>query len=116
MTIKTTYIAFDDKEFESEQACRNYEAEAMERVEEIREAYSLLDKDMNQYNLRQDSIEHFLSDLEDISDICEYIHVKELPSRAVHKFIYQQIGCILPEKEIGFYRYNWNNDEWVKMD
>jgi len=41
MTIKTTYIAFDDKEFESEQACRNYEAEAMERVEEIREVYCL---------------------------------------------------------------------------
>lgn len=116
MTTKTTYFAFDGKEFVTAQDCLNYEAEAIKRIEEIRKTYSLLDKDMNQYNLRQDSIEHFLCDLEDISDTCEYIHVKKLPSRAVHKFIYQQIGCILPEKEIGFYRYNWNKDEWVKMD
>ena len=113
MTIKTLYIAFDDEEFESEQACRNYEAKAMECVEEILDAYSFFDKDMNKYELRQDSIEHFLSDLEDITDICEYIKVNQIPSRALHKFVYQQIGCILPEQEIGLYHYDWNNDKWV---
>lgn len=113
MTIKTTYIAFDDEEFESEQACRNYEAKAVECVKEILDTYSFFDKDMNKYELRQDSIEHFLSDLEDISTICEYIKVNQIPSRALHKFVYQQIGCILSEQEIGLYRYDWNNDKWV---
>lgn len=113
MTIKTTYIAFDDEEFESEQVCRNYEAKAVEYVKEILDTYSFFNEDMNKYELRQDSIEHFLSDLEDISTICEYIKVNQIPSRALHKFVYQQIGCILPEQEIGLYRYDWNNDKWV---
>ena len=116
MTTKTVYISFDDEEFESEQACRNYENKAMKCVEEMLEVYSLFDKNMNKYEFNTDDIGKFLVAFEKASDTCEYVKVKQIPSRTLHEFIWKQIGIIIPQEEIGFYRYDWQSNEWVSIN
>lgn len=114
MMIKTLYIAFDDEEFESEQACRDHEEKFIHFIEEICEIFSFFDKNMNKYTISQDDINQAMNELDDAFCECEYIHITEVPSDTLLKFWNDYTGNVLPPKEVGWYKYDWDNLKWVR--
>jgi len=117
MKTLTFYIAYDDTEFTDETKCRAYEAEAEKYVCEAIDTYSFYDKDMNMLPplVNNKDIEQFLTAFEALMNICEYVRVNDDVSRELHQFLWHNIGaCILDEK--GFYKYDWDRNEWVSVD
>lgn len=116
MRIITKYVAYDDTEFDTVKECYDYEKSAREFVKEANDVYLFLNKNMDiLYPPRDEMVEHWLVWFEAIVDACEYIQVRETPSRELHQFLYHNIGCIAPEV-IGTYKYNWHINEWVRTN
>lgn len=116
MKIVTLYVAYDDTEFDDEEDCRRYESDAYDLMHEAMDTYSFFDKNMNLLMVNSGDIEEFLYSFDMLTDSCEYVKVKQIPSYELHKFIYRNIGCILPENNTGLYRYDWHLNEWVSID
>ena len=115
MKILTLYVAYDDTEFDSEAECRLYEQEASDLIDEALNVYTFYDRDKNIIIPKCDSIEEYLEWFDMTTDDCEYIKVAADISRELHKFLYRNIGACVPEEK-GFYKYNWDKDEWVSID
>lgn len=115
MKTMTLYIAYDDTEFTDENECRTYEEKAEDFLEELDYTYTFYDKDNNIMFPTCDTIENYLTWFETTTDKCEYIRIYKNVSRELHKFLYQSIGSCIPEEK-GFYKYDWNKNEWVRAD
>ena len=117
MKVITTYVAYDDKEFDNPSDCKAYEEQAQKMVNEANKAFIFFDKDMNRlwppYGI---SIEEWLKWFDTVTDICDYVKVCAIPSRELHKFIYRNIGACLPEHKTGWFKYDYNTNEWVSVD
>lgn len=116
------FYAYDDKEFFDREECLAYEREAMVNVREIANAYSFFDKDMNRIFAPHDSddIEDWIDWLGIAGDECAYIHRFANLSHDAEMLYREMWGyCILNEdfdNELGFFKYDYNRDEWVKVD
>ena len=115
MKTMTLYIAYDDTEFTDEAECRAYEEKAYNYVNELVDAYTFYDKNKHIIFPVCDSVEEYLQWLDFTTDDCEYIIVHRDLSREAHKFLYQSIGSCIPEEK-GFYKYDWNKNEWVSAN
>lgn len=111
MKIVTTYIAFDDMEFDTEKECLEYENQARAYIAEIMRCYTFYNKNMEMmsYSCSDDIIEA-LDYIGNMYNDCEFIKVHEMPNREAHNFFRYCEGIILPEK-IGTFKYD--NGEWV---
>ena len=118
MKIVTTYIAYDGKKFDNPSDCKAYEDIARERIDEANDAYIFFDKDMNRFWPPTDNedIEAWLKWFDAVTDICNYMSARALPSRELHKFIYRNIGACLPEHQIGWFKYDYSTNEWVSTN
>lgn len=117
MKVITTYVAYDDKEFDNPSDCKAYEEQAQEMVYEANNAFLFFDKDMNRlWPFNGVSIEEWLKWFDAVIDTCDYVRVRAIPSRELHKFIYRNIGACLPEHKIGWFKYDYNTNEWVSAD
>ncbi len=112
----TLYIAYDDTEFTDESECRAYEEEAENFLEELDYAYNFYDKDGNIIlPICDDTIEDYLEWFDATTDKCEYIRVYKNVSRELHNFLRRNISACVPEEK-GFYKYDWNKNEWVSAN
>lgn len=115
MKIMTLYIAYDDTEFTDENECRIHELKAYEYINELMNTYTFYDKAKNIIFPAYDSIEEFFQWFDSTIDKCEYIAVHKDLSREAHNFLWRNIGACVPEEK-GFYKYDWNKNEWVSAD
>ena len=113
MKTRTIYVAFDDEEFDTEEECREYEEEKNSYLEEFVSAYSLFDKNMKPYTFQRKELEDSVITLEDAIGCCEYVHVKQVPSKEALDFLEEHVAYVLPPQEIGWYRWDYNSSDWV---
>lgn len=114
MKAVTVYYAYDDTEFYDEDECRRYEQKALDLMVKAKEVFTFYNKDMNAMSWYvNDNVDDLLSEFENVYDHCEYIKVNEYNEK-VYKFIYNQIGLNLPDGDVGLYKYDWNEDKWIR--
>ena len=111
----TLYIAYDDAEFTDESECRAYEEKARGHVNELMDTYTFYDKNKCVIIPDCNDVGEYLQWFDSTTDDCEYITVHKDLSQEAHKFLYQSIGSCIPEEK-GFYKYDWNKNEWVSTD
>lgn len=105
MKIVTTYIAFDDTEFNTEEECLAYEQHDMDLCIEIDECYEFFDKDMNSLPLMYShNIEEFCDEFDRAYNDCDYMRVNRIPSDEAATLLWNFFGFDMPEK-IGLWRY-----------
>lgn len=105
MKIVTTYIAFDDTEFGTEEGCLAYEQHYMDSFIEIDECYKFFDKDMNFLPLMYShNVEEFCDEFDRAYNNCDYVRVNRIPSAKAFAIFWDYFGFDMP-KEIGLWRY-----------
>ena len=114
MKTRTIYVAFDDEEFDTEEDCREYEATKNDCLKEIINAYSFFDKNMEPFTIQQKEFEDSLFALNEALGFSEYIHVKQVPSKEAIDFLREYTDYIMPPKEIGWYKWDYNSNDWVR--
>lgn len=116
MKTRITYVAYDDKEFESKEECEEYEEEAIKMLKEITTYYIYKDKDKNTIKFDEsDDIEIELDNYDYIWKNAEYIVVHTpLSEKTLKRFNYD-LGYDMPPNEPGTYKYNWDRMRWDKV-
>ena len=112
------YVAFDDEEFDTKAECEEYEKAAYDKLVELSECYSFYDENMNLFIApvsEKSDVETMVEWVDDVYNGSEYVRMKQTPPEYVMRFLYNHLGYILPEEDCGLYRYNMNDDEWVRM-
>jgi len=116
MKIVTTYVAFDDKEFDYEEECLAYEQYHMNLMIELNMCYVMYDKNMHPLSgLYAHNIEDALKEFEYTYEECNYILMKKVPSKELIHFIRYYFGYELPNEKAGIYYYNFNEGRWHKI-
>ena len=115
MKIITTYVAFDDEEFSTMEACQAYENFHMGLMIEAEDCFSFFDAGMHQISLNYShNVEEMLDAFVRAYDECYYIIVKKKPSDNLERFIKDYEGLMPPVQE-GFWRYNYATSKWKKV-
>jgi len=115
MKIITTYVAFDDEEFSTMEACQAYENFHVGLMIEAEDCFSFFDVGMRQISLDYShNIEEMLDVFVRAYDECSYIIVKKEPSDNLKRFIKDYEGLIPPVQE-GFWHYNSTTSEWERV-
>lgn len=114
MKTVTVYYAYDDTEFYDENECMEYEQKAIDLMVKAKEVFTFYDKNMNVMSWYvNDNVDDLLNEFENVYDHCEYIKVNE-DNKDVSQFIHNQCGFTLPDGDAGLYKYNWNEDKWIR--
>ena len=113
MKIVTTYIAFDDTEFDTEKECLEYENRAVGYIAEILRCYTFYNENMDVmvYGWSNDIIET-LECIEKMYDECECIKVHKTVSREAYEFLRNTEGIFLPV-DVGMYTYDYSTGKWI---
>ena len=112
----TTYIAYDDTEFDNLEECEKYEGKAFDLLTEFFNAYDFFFFFFEYIWIFLNEVEQGVHDIEYAFDRCEKIRVKKIISSEVIELIDSYFGYELPQNEIGLYEYDWKKLEWVKVD
>ena len=117
MKIITTYVAFDDEEFDTMEECVKYENEAMQLLIEIFDAYDFYNENHEKYNIPYiHNVEEGLDFFDWVTDRVVYVDYKKVLSDDAWNFIYNYNGASMPNQdEIGKYRYDYSKYRWVKI-
>lgn len=118
----TVYYAYDDSEFFDRDECLAYEQDALHKAQEIDAAYCFFDENlitMYAPSVTED-IEDWIVWLGEVGDKCTCIRRRANLSPETEMFYREMWGyCILNEdfnNELGMFCYNYDKDEWVKVD
>lgn len=109
MTIRTTYIAWDDTQFEEKEKCEQYEAEMRKMFDTFLGAYHFYNKDMVEQKPTVTELEEIYEWILEQYETCEYVVVtQEIPADIVET-ICSYDGIDFPnEHGIYFYSpYGW---------
>ena len=117
----TTYIAFDDKEFDNYEACLVYENKAYGLMCNIMSKYSFYDKDMKKMELpHSPNVEDLLTWLDNAYSDCTYIKRYNALSSQEEALIDENLGCCMLnydfKGDIGLFSYDISESKWVKVD
>ena len=118
----TTYIAFDDKEFDNREECQEYEAKAYDLVYSIGEKYEFYDKDMNIIlaPFASPNVEDWLTWLDNAYSDCVYIKRYKALNSQEEAIIDENIGCCMLnyafKEDIGLFKYDISESKWIKVD
>lgn len=116
MKIVTTYVAFDDKDFDSEETCLAYEQHYINLMIELSKCYTMYDKTMRPLPvLYTYNMEEMIKEFEYAYEECTYIIMKEIPSKESIDFIWNYYGYELPNGKKGMYHYNFSRGRWEKV-
>ena len=114
------YVAWDDSEFETKEACIEYEQGAIIAMSTINSCYDFIDKNGGRFIAPQNwNVEEWLEWLSNAGNHCHWIKIyKTLPEFAAN-FIDEQLGlCICPSdfcNMTGLFEYDDFKNEWVKV-
>lgn len=117
MTVKTTYIAYNGREFDSLTECVEYENHAMSLMNEFNRHVLLLDT-MKRPILCPTgaSIEGTMTWFHQAYGNCLYININMELSDDLINFIDNKLGLSFPPNKVGLYMYDYSEDEWVNAD
>ena len=111
----TTYYAWDDTAFYFEKDCIEYEQQAINSLNEIREKWILFNKQ------REALLWPNTQDIDDLLDWfdtnfneTEYIRVKANLSEEAEALIHSEWGFIIPD-HIGTWKYDWKELDWKEI-
>lgn len=117
MKMRIVYYAYDDTEFPTREACEEYERHAMYHLNTFIRCTECLDRNSAPlYCPAGLDIDEALDWINDTLQECAYIKIKELVPPDTLTFINNELGYYLPDNKIGLYKYDYENDEWVKVD
>lgn len=111
-----TYVAYDDKEFESREECEEYENKAFNSLDEFFNAYDFFGKNGQNILIFLNDLDSGLEAIKYAFDKCEKIRIKKTISNEVEELMDSYFGYELPPNIPGLYEYDWNKSEWVKVD
>lgn len=112
----TTYVAYDDTEFNNREECEAYEDKAFDLLEEIFNAYDFFKENGQEIFIFLNEVESGLKAFEWAWYNSVRIRVKHVLSNEAKDLIDYYFGCIQPPDEIGLYEYDWKNYEgWIKV-
>ena len=117
MKIVTTYVAYDDTEFDTEEECRKYEVERMKLFSEFNDVYALYDEKMQRIWCPLNyEIENWYDWIDNALNDCEYVEVRAIPSEALIHIMTHEFGYEWPEDKLGWYKYDYIDDKWVSAN
>lgn len=121
MRKMVTYIAYDGEEFDDREACLAYEANILDLLKEIDNAYSFFDKDMNVFIMPTNSdIDSLFNWFSTVCDICVFIHREKNLSDAANDLVDTCFGyCVKNEDfnwNVGWFQWSKEDVEWIKVD
>lgn len=109
----TIYRAFDGEDFETEQDCRKYEADALACMHEIFEKVHFFDACMGLMPApEEDDVDAYLDAFEAAYDKALYMFIVERPSEKALDFIYGYLGMFSLPNGVGLFKYDEDDDEW----
>lgn len=117
MKMRIVYCAYDGTEFPTREACEEYERPAIYHLNAFIRCAECLDRNsVPLYCPAGLNLDEALDWLNDTIQECAYIKINEpIPSESL-TFINNELDYYLPNNEIGLYKYDFENDEWVKVD
>ena len=105
----TIYRSFDGEDFETEQDCRKYEADALACMHEIFEKVHFFDACMGlMLAPEEDDVDAYLDAFEAAYDEAPYMYIVERPSEKALDFILGYLCISLPDG-VGMFQCE---DEW----
>jgi len=115
------YVAWDDSEFETKEACMKYENDAVNKMLIFKSLYTFFDKDKNILPCPDSkSIENLLDWAERSANECGYIYRLGRLPEDVNNFVRREIGYCISNSdfndEIGLFKWDYDEIEWVKVD
>jgi len=118
MKTVTTYIAFDDTEFDTKEPCLEYEEKARNTLTFFTMAYKFYDKEMNIIFIDPMDIDFMADNICAAYNECSFVYyTPKYLTNDVKALNREYLGLELPESdEEGMYKYNWNEDAWEKAD
>ncbi len=105
MTIETTYIAWDDREFKDKYECLAYEKECQEKINTFLKAYRFYDKEMVEQRPPTADLKKIYGWISEQYYNCEYVQVLEEIQPEILAFITEYDWTVFPE-HIGLYYYD----------
>lgn len=110
----TTYIAYDDTEFDSREECEAYEGEAFDLLSEIFNSYKFF-RNNQEILIFLNNVEAGLHAFGKAFDKCDRILVTKPISDVAFRFVDFHLGYVLPPNAVGMYKYDTDEFEWVKV-
>lgn len=117
MKVEVVYVAYDDTRFSSPAECKEYENHAMSLMNEFNDHVLLLD--MTKRPILRPAgfnIEGVLTWFHDAYGNCSYVYINTKLSDDLITFIEHNLGLYFPKNEVGLYKYDFYDDEWVSAD
>lgn len=106
------YLAFDGEEFYTEEACREYETDALNCMKEIFDKVQLFDDFMGALLApEEDDVDKYMTTFENAYDEAPYMYIVERPSEKAVSLIWDYLGFSLPDG-VGLFKYDGHSDEW----
>lgn len=107
----TTYIAFDDTEFDDEEECRQYEV-ALVHLKGMDKIHGFNSKGKPiVFNEKEETIVDFWDRL---GNTAFYFHMDECPSDELREYFRYMTGADLPNYE-GWSRYDTDTNKWYRL-
>lgn len=122
MREEVRYYAYDDTEFFDREECEAYEKRVHDRLISVSEKCTFFDKDMNIFLPPKDlpDINDWMDFFDNAFNECGIVHREENLTDEENAFIRYEFGyCFNNEdfnNETGWFRWNKDEIEWVKMD
>jgi len=118
MKIVTTYIAFDDTEFGTKEACLEYEEKARNTLTFFTMAYKFYDKEMNILFIDSTDIDFIADNICAAYNECSFVYyTPKYLTNDVKALNREYLGLELPDNdEEGMYKYDWTLCDWEKID
>ena len=108
------YISFDDKRFDDEKECSDYEEKIGNLMMEVINAFTFYDIHMKRINHYFENLMGMLCSFDFAWQNCDYIRKIANCSQEALDFIQDYFGYPLPN-EIGLFKY-LDGYPWVKVD
>jgi hypothetical protein len=116
-----TYVAYNGEPFDNREACEEYEGHIYDMITSISEKYSFFDEDMNILLPPNSSpdIDDWIKFFNDALNRSSIVYRDENLTNEEDLFIRREFGCCFENEdfnnEIGWFRWDENGIEWVKM-
>ena len=117
MKMRIVYCAYDNTQFSTREECEEYERPAIFHLNTIIRCIQCLDKDaIPMYCPAGLALDEALDWLNDAVQECTYIRIKEIIPSETLTFINNELDYYLPDNKVGLYKYDFENDKWVRVD
>ena len=117
----TIYVAYDDKEFDTREACEAYEKQVYDTLVSISQKYTFFDADMNVlFPPTNVDINTFIQWLDESINKCACLHRAENLTDEENKFVSRECGYCITNNDfnrvLGWFIWSRVDFDWVQVD